>query len=290
MLASPALGQTATPTPSTPGGYLPFQNTNVNSVSASTDQLKGTVDYTAQDGVTINSTGVHQGGGRSCIGETPTQAGVRYGNSMGTGMDSFVPSSNGSTLPLVGTIPANAALDPVLSGEEYIVVCNGVATGFGIWAPGPSTVAANPQQIANQVSGEIPMPSVTIGINPPIGLSGLQAWFWISGYAGTPIIETPPALGQTLVVQATPTDYVWNFGDGSTPLITTSLGQPYPQQSDITHTYRAMNADYQVQVTFNFGVRYQVNGGAWVNLPPIQRSATANYRVGQVRTIIVSRG
>jgi hypothetical protein len=258
-------------------------------VSAGTNQADGTVDYTAQDGVTINSTGVHQGSGGTCVGETPTQAAVTYGSLVRvTGVTETtvfpVPEFNGNPLKLSGGVPAG--------GTEYIVVCAGVPVGFGFWVPstGTTTVAATPQQIANQVSGEIPMPSVTVGINPPIGLSGLQAWFWISGYSGTPIVETPPALGQTLVVQATPTDYVWNFGDGSAPLTTTSLGQPYPRQSDITHTYRAMNADYQVQVTFNFNVRYQVNGGAWVNLPPIQRSATANYQVGQVRTIIVSRG
>jgi hypothetical protein len=292
----PAVAQTA-PSPSpTLGGSSPsgspvthFWEGNYT-VSAGTNQTDGAVDYTAQDGVTINSTGVHQGGGRQCLGETPTQAGVTYGSLVRvTGVTQTsvfpVPEFNGNPLQLSGTVPASG-------GTEYIVVCGGVPVGFGFWVPGPSTtaVAATPQQIANQVSGEIPMPSVTVGINPPIGLSGLQAWFWISGYSGTPIVETPPALGQTLVVQATPTDYVWNFGDGSAPLTTTSLGQPYPRQSDITHTYRAMNADYQVQVTFNFNVRYQVNGGAWVNLQPIQRSATANYQVGQVRTIIVSRG
>lgn len=291
MLASPALSQTPPPSPA-PGAYVPNgPYGDQTSVSASTDQVNGTVDYSAQDGVTINNTGVHQGGGRRCIAETPAQAGVTYGNGLaGTGMDTFVPGVNGTNLPLVGTIPANAAADPVLEGQEYIVVCDGVPTGFGIWAPGPTTVAATPQQIANQVSGQIPMPSVSVGINPPDGFAGLEAWFWVSGYSGAPITVTPPALGHTLVVSATPTSYTWDFGDGTAPYTTASLGQPYPQQSDIRHTYAAMNPAYQVTVIFNFNVRYQVDGGAWINLPPIQRTATATYQVGQVRTYIVSRG
>lgn len=288
VLGTPVLAQTAPQS----GGPEPFKGANgPTSVSAVTNQKKGSVDYTAQDGATFSPSGIHQGGGRSCISQTPNQAGVTFGNGLaGTGNDTFVPGYNGTNLPLKGTIPANAAQDPLLAGQVYIVVCDGVPTGFGIWAPGPTTVAATPQQIANQVSGQIPMPSVTVGINPPSGFAGLDAWFWVAGYTGTPITATPPALGHVLIVSATPTSYTWDFGDGSAPYTTTSLGQPYPQQSDIHHTYKVMSPAYRVTVTFNFDVRYQVDGGAWIDLPAIQRTATANYQVGQVRTYVVSRG
>jgi hypothetical protein len=133
------------------------------------------------------------------------------------------------------------------------------------------------------------MPSVTVGINPPNGFAGLEAWFWVTGYTGTPIIVKPPALDHVLVVSATPTSYRWTFGDGSVPYTTISLGQPYPARSDIHHSYHSLNPAYPVQVTFNFDVRYQVDGGPWVNLPAIQRTATAIYQVGQVRTYIVAR-
>jgi hypothetical protein len=296
LSALPASAQTApspAPSPTSAGILRSGQLIGGYTASASTDQTTGSVDYTAQDGSRLTSSGVHSGGGRSCIGEAPQQAGATYGGgSGGSGMDTFVPAVGGKTLPMVGGFPASLTDPGQYINYEYIVVCNGVPTGFGIWDPGPAAPAATPQEIAQQVSGQIPMPNVTVEINPPVGLAGLQAWFWVTGYAGAPVVEMPPALGHTLTIVATPTSYTWSFGDGSAPVVTTDLGQPYPRQSDITHTYQAMTTgtDYQVRVTFSFAVSYRVDGGAWIALPAIQRTASASYQVGEAETIIVQRG
>lgn len=68
-------------------------------------------------------------------------------------------------------------------------------------------------------------------------------------------------LGQAVRVQATPTTYVWSFGDG-TSLTTSDPGAPYPSR-DITHRYADAGTTVSPSVTVVYGARFRVGGGAW---------------------------
>jgi hypothetical protein len=230
---------------------------------------------------------------------TPDQAGVQF---LGTGME-LIPLYNGQQLPRVGDVPAAISYAPndpltLSNAVEYIVVCNGTPTGYGLYVPGtsgrPTTFPGTPTTVAGvaqSVAGSIVMPKVTIATSPVIkGLVNLPTWFWATGYNGGPIVETRNALGASIEVDATPVSYTWTFGDDSAPLDSPSLGVPYPQTAgSVVHNYTATSPGFPVSVTFNLAVSYRVNGGPALPLPALQRTATLSYPVYEINTIIVAR-
>lgn len=180
------------------------------------------------------------------------------------------------------------------------------------WLPvtpaGPATPAKAALDTVYQLSAEVVAPALTLGINPAnAGITGLESYFWLAGYDGKPIDKVTQTAGATIEIRATPTSYTWDFGDGTPAFTTTSIGQPYPQAaSDIRHLYdvrsdwspAAVNGFYQVKVTASLDVSFRVVAPG-INLPaqgwtafaslgyqPIRSTATANYKVDEVRSIL----
>ncbi|HEU5002537.1 MAG TPA: hypothetical protein VFW71_07155 [Actinomycetota bacterium] len=142
----------------------------------------------------------------------------------------------------------------------------------------------------------------------------VDTWFYATGYNGGPIRVTPPTPGVSIAIVATPTSYVWTFGDGSPPLSSSSLGVPWqaaytpatahadctfdgtPTHIDaivpgsVTHCWTAPSSSVTVSLTFNFAVSYSVNGGPQIPLPAIRRSATLSYPVQIIDSLVTARG
>jgi hypothetical protein len=148
--------------------------------------------------------------------------------------------------------------------------------------PGPTV---DPFQLALSARDRLPVPSGGIGANPARSLVGLPTWFWYSGYDGRPLTRTTSAFGVTVQVQAIPTGYRWDFGDGTT-LTSSGLGRPYPARSPITHTYQTARPGVPVRCRFDFTLRWRTNGGPWAPLPPLTRTATATLQVAQSQTVL----
>lgn len=68
---------------------------------------------------------------------------------------------------------------------------------------------------------------------------------------------TTDLLGYPVEVEATPTTYTWDFGDG-TVLTTTTPGHPYPDH-DVAHPY-AHPGTYTISLTTTFTGRYRLAG------------------------------
>ena len=212
--------------------------------------------------------------------------------------------------------------------QKIIWIPNGPSSGsvnFGA----PPTVQPNPAappvgngsgtdpyQIALNLLDHVPLPNVQINENPALGLVNLPGWFWINGYDGKPFgdsqtVTIPPAVGPsvpftqvpatdpsrqptyfTVSVQVWPTGYQWSFGDGAS-LVTQSLGQSYPAQSDIQHVYQTSSLRTQngfpVQVTVVFAAQYQVNGGGAQALPSMSHAYAATYPVQEAQSLLKSR-
>lgn len=154
--------------------------------------------------------------------------------------------------------------------------------------PTPAPAGTPPLDVAMHLRREIPVPQVSIRVNPSVGLTGTESWFWIEGYSGQTITDSADAFGQQVEVQATVTRYEWSFGDGGV-MSSNSLGAAYPQRSEIRHVYErssAGSAGYQVSLDFVFTVRYRVAGGAWVELPGISRTASFRYTVRESQAVI----
>ena len=179
-----------------------------------------------------------------------------------------------------------------LSGglSPFFLWCNNDMRGL-VWldlSGGNRAPVVDPQAIAMHLRDEIPVPSAEIGINPNRGLVGVESWFWIEGYDGSPVNESVNAFGRRVEVEARVASYE-SFGDGSTVMATTP-GRPYPERSEIRHDYQRSSAGYpsgyRVEVTFVFDVRYRVGGGGWVELPGISRVAGTDYPVRESQALI----
>jgi hypothetical protein len=146
----------------------------------------------------------------------------------------------------------------------------------------------SPKDVALNFREEIPMPNVTVRVNPDIGLVGAESWFWIEGYSGTPIIRSTNALGQPVEVEARVTRYEWSFGDGGV-FTGSSTGRAYPERSEVRHTYQRSSAGleggYKGWVNFVFVVRYRIGTGEWTELPGITRTSSFQYSVQESQAV-----
>jgi hypothetical protein len=180
----------------------------------------------------------------------------------------------------------------------WIVRCNDEFIGV-VWVPidteppdveivvGPGG-AIDPVTVAQELRDQVPIPEMTISANPDTGLVALPSWFWVDGYDGTPITASNTLGGLTVEVEITPQEYYWDFGDGGS-LETLSLGQPYPAESDVRHTYQQSSLStgaFTVTVEITFAARYRVNGSAWESLEPITRSFEDTYPVQQLQSVL----
>ena len=115
------------------------------------------------------------------------------------------------------------------------------------------------------IAPAVPLPPITIHVNPVHGVVHVPDWYWVTGYAGgsesatrdyslywslpgTPITDpgTGLVIGQnpgrsgdyhiSVTVTYQPSRYRWDFGDG-TVVDTSSLGQAFPTTSDVQHSY-----------------------------------------------------
>lgn len=152
--------------------------------------------------------------------------------------------------------------------------------------------AIDPVSVALELLNHLPIPDIAIEANPSTGLVALPSWFWVDGYDGAPISSSDALSGVEVDVEIQPLKYRWSFGDG-TIAETTSLGQRYPDESDIQHVYEqsslASGGAYTVTIEVTFAAQYRVNGGAWETLDPITRSFSNDYPVQQLQSVIVEQ-
>ncbi len=90
-------------------------------------------------------------------------------------------------------------------------------------------------------------------------------------------------LGQDVKIQATPTEYTWNYGDGSTYGPTRDSGYALrdDELGEETHTsYQYQETgDYQVSVTVHFTGEYSVNGGPMIPIDGRGEFATPSQMI-----------
>ena len=176
--------------------------------------------------------------------------------------------------------------------------------------------AIAPRLFVTDVLEDVPLPTARVRMNPDLGLVAVPTWFWVEGYDGRAFgvsrqINIPAEIGDDVPVADVPRDdprrrptsmsiavtvrpsrYEWSFGDGSR-LVARTLGKPYPQASDVKHTYEESSlrspSGYTVGLTIEFAAEYRINGGAAQALPPILRSYESSYRVQEIQPVLTSR-
>lgn len=146
------------------------------------------------------------------------------------------------------------------------------------------------------MAASVVRPSVTVRMNPAIGMVNLPTWFWVEGYGGQDLFASrswpsPPYEPTTITVRYSVRHYVWNFGD-ATQITNRSLGQAYPTPSDVSNTYAWWSANepggaFHGALTIVWIVEYSVNGGGWQGLPDAERRYEWSHQVRQLQPVIV---
>ena len=108
----------------------------------------------------------------------------------------------------------------------------------------------------------IGLPQLTVQIQPAgKTLVNFDTNFYV---IPQPFNRTITLLGRSVDVEATPTEYTWLHGDG-TSATTTEPGAPYPDLA-VTYAYQhAGTVAPSVRVTY--AARFRVEGGAWQQIP-----------------------
>ncbi|MGH9201410.1 MAG: hypothetical protein ACRD2A_09250 [Vicinamibacterales bacterium] len=177
----------------------------------------------------------------------------------------------------------------------YNLVCDGVWKAV-VWieiildeAGNPLPPPTDPREVAERLRDQMPVPRSSVAINPDRGVVGVESWFWIDGYDGSTLRNSTDAFGSLVEVEARVTRYRWSFGDGTT-VESDTPGRAYPERSQVRHVYErssaGLPAGYSVEATFTFAVRYRVDGGAWIELPGISRTANASHPVRESQAVI----
>ncbi len=178
--------------------------------------------------------------------------------------------------------PADVGLFTITCGSRVDVRYLRIGPSGQPLLPGPTV---SPYQLALSVRDRLDLPPGKIGINPARSLVGLDTWYWYAGYDGRPLTKTVSEFGVSVQVEARPTRYRWDFGDGTT-LTSRDLGRPYPARSTVRHTYQAAIPKVTVACWFDFTVRYRVGAGPWTPLPALRRTATASFEVAESQSVI----
>ena len=149
---------------------------------------------------------------------------------------------------------------------------------------------------ASALASSVEVPQVQVHMNPTIGMVNVPTWFWAEGYRGQDLVASrswsPPYEPTTIEVRYHVKKFVWNYGDGG-QIENLSLGQAYPQVSDIRNTYQWSSRSepggvFHVALIVQWDVAYRVNGSTPETLPSVQRRYETSYPVQQLQPIITN--
>ena len=107
-------------------------------------------------------------------------------------------------------------------------------------------------------------PKSDLNLQPPDGttLVGFATNFYTDN--NEPTTQTVTLLGQQVTIEATPTSYLWHFGDG-TDQTTTTPGAAYPNLL-VTHQYQHASTAVHPSVDTTYTGRYRTGNGPWLSI------------------------
>ncbi|HET9860985.1 MAG TPA: hypothetical protein VFQ19_14485, partial [Nocardioidaceae bacterium] len=98
--------------------------------------------------------------------------------------------------------------------------------------------------------------------------------------------RTLTLLGQQVDVEATPSQFTWHYGDG-TSQTTTSPGAPYPSK-EITYSYTDAHTTVTPSVDVTYTARFRVNSGGWQDISETVTIAgpAGNLRISEATAVL----
>jgi len=142
------------------------------------------------------------------------------------------------------------------------------------WGPLPSAVSANPA---------------------PLGLVGLDTWFWLDPRPSVAVVDETVD-GVDYRITATPAGVRWDFGDGEDERLSgpTAFGVSFPGHSPVTHMFQAHSqAGYVIGASVRYDVEWSaLAGGEWLGPYPmggvVRAAVPLVYRVEQAEPEVIA--
>lgn len=194
-------------------------------------------------------------------------------------------------------------------GDRYGLVCtdaNGqeVVNEIRQYDPAnPDPGAIDPEVLAEEAKQNLPLPLPGVQTSPPPErdqLVNLPTWLAVENWG--PQSATASVPGVSATVTATPTEVVWNMGNGE-QVVCRGPGKLYDfsrtelqQTSDCTYTYPASSAGqpglrYQASATMTWSVSWTASGAAGGgDLGEVSRTTTFPMRVAEGQALVSEAG
>lgn len=188
-----------------------------------------------------------------------------------------------------GTYPWGVSCDDGAFGIAWVPTDASGSLDIVSGEPPPPPI--DPEVVRDAVFEIVPLPGISVGANPSVGLVAVESWFWVQGYSGGTLRGSASLQGSHVDVEITPVRYRWSWGDGGS-LTTSSRGLAYPRESTIRHTYERSSltagGSYRVSLQIDWEARYSENGGAWLVLDPITSGHRLSYAVRQLQSVLTA--
>ncbi len=179
-------------------------------------------------------------------------------------------------MPQAPAGPGPAPEAPVAPGRGNNTTTTTVAL------PSPEELAAI---AADKAMSLAPTPVIEVAPSK-VGLTGLDSFVWLKDKPD-PITATAGVPGLTVTAEASPVEYVWDFGDG-TDVVSATSGRPWSESlpGDISHLYETKGS-YVLGVEVIWEARWRVAGGPWQPLGFFANSGSQPYAVKEVVSALV---
>lgn len=145
--------------------------------------------------------------------------------------------------------------------------------------PAQAAAAAVPQVTPGMVSAafqRLPMPKFRSQVQP--ANKTLVNFDTIFYSAARPFSRDITLLGQPVHLRITPSEFIWNHGDGTTAT-TTIPGAKYPRK-DIVHRYQHAHVTVSHHLMIRWTARWRLDGGNWQD---VDGTATSTGPPSQLR-------
>ncbi len=203
--------------------------------------------------------------------------------------------------PAVGTLLVN----PCNGAQQYLFVPN-PAPGDPAAAAPPPPPPPDPAVLAQQAYGELTVPNPVAKRSPPENNSdpqyGGQSYTWINLWTWTwqedwqPRARTVELRGVSATVTATPTELVFDPGDGADPVTCEGPGRPWteadgsdpPTAGGCGYMYRAVtpNGPLTATTSIQWSVAWTSNVGAGGAFPMLTTQSASSFLVEQIQVVI----
>jgi hypothetical protein len=152
----------------------------------------------------------------------------------------------------------------------------------------PRDPASTGADAARRFVEVVELPPTLLRANPGArGVVGIESWFWVEGYDGSPLTAAFSHFDGTVEVVVTLVlDAVtWSFGDATSA--PGDLGRAYPATSSVRHAYQRASGPtpYEVTATLVFSAAFSLNGAAPTALGTVTRRLTTTHAVVEAEAV-----